>query len=462
MQICNLLTGHVIDPRKSASRFAIGMVVFLISACGSNEPSDHATTVSTAEAEKKILRIAYTREIDVLNAFTSQNLVDIEFSMVEGLITTDENNTYIPVLAKEIPTQDNGLVVYHDDGTVDITWRLQEKVLWHDGEAFTSEDVCFTWQFVTSENSETYNRDQYLGIIDCQMPDDHTVVFKWDGVYGYYAGIFEAILPEHILGGMSTDVIVNYEPYNRGSETIGTGPFKFAEWKAGEYIRVVRNDQYWRGSEYPKIDEIVWAFIPDTNTRLNALKAGAYDYGQIEPTQVEEVAHLENYETHLINSNVFMHFDLSVNTAQGRTLFQDAQVRKAMFHAIDREAIAGQLMQGTVTIAHTPINPSSPYHNPEVVQYAFDPALSRQMLDGAGWVLGADGIREKEGVLFSFVMLNRAGVADRTAIAQVIQAQLKDIGLEVTFGLTLLETAYYRQNCCPPAYTARNCLLHNC
>ena len=179
----------------------------------------------------------------MLNAFTSQNLVDIHFSMVEGLITTDENNNYIPVLAKEIPTEANGLIERRTDEGLDITWRLREGVRWHDGEPFTSEDVCFIWRFVTSEGSQTYNRDQYLGIIDCRMPDQHTVVFTRDDEYGYYAGLFEAILPAHVLGGMSSEEIVDYTPYNRGGETIGTGPFKFAEWRAGEYIRVVRNDE---------------------------------------------------------------------------------------------------------------------------------------------------------------------------------------------------------------------------
>ena len=231
-------------------------ILWIGSACGGAEDP-----LASADG-RKILRVAYEREIDVLNAFTSQMLVDIHFSMVEGLVTTDESNTYIPVLAMEIPNADNGLIVRNADGTVDMTWHLREGVRWHDGEEFTSEDVCFTWRFVASENSQTYNRDWYLGIIGCAMPDEHTVVFTWDGEYAYYAGLFEAILPEHILGSMTTEEIVNYVPYNRGSETIGTGPFRFAEWRAGEYIRVVRNDDYWRGPQHPGIHEIVWSFIP--------------------------------------------------------------------------------------------------------------------------------------------------------------------------------------------------------
>jgi peptide/nickel transport system substrate-binding protein len=403
-----------------------------VSGCGAESPDD-----------RKILRVAYEREIDVLNAFTSQNLADIAFSMVEGLVTADEHNSYIPVLAKQIPTLENGLIVVNDDGTVDMTWELQEGVLWHDGEAFTSEDVCFTWSFVTSEGSQTYNRHEYMGIVDCQTPDDHTVVMRWDDVYGYYAGLFEAVLPEHILGGKTTEEIVNYVPYNRGTETIGTGPFKFAEWRSGEYIRVVRNESYWRGPQYPDIDEIVWSFIPDSNTRLNTMKAGQHHYARLDPTQAVEVEGVEGYELHLVSSNTFMHLDLSVNLERGLRLFSDADVRRAMFHAIDREAIARQLMRGTVTIANTPINPSSPYFNPDVSSYAHDPDRARRLLDEAGWVKGPDGVRVKDAQRFSFEMLNRSGTRDRTAIAQVIQAQLKQVGIEVTF--QTLESAAWTQ-----------------
>jgi peptide/nickel transport system substrate-binding protein len=399
----------------------------LLAGCG---PADDRVT---ADAGRRILRVAYEREIDVLNAYTSQNLVDIQFSMVEGLVTTNDQNTYIPVLAKRIPTEANGLIVHNDDGSIEMTWELQDNVRWHDGELFTSEDVCFTWRFVSSPGSQTYNRDQYLGIQDCLMPDEHTVVFRWNGVYGYYASIFEAILPEHVLGGMTTEEIVNYTPYNRGDEMVGTGPFRFAEWKSGEYIRVTRNDSYWRGTNLPAVDEIVWSFIPDNNTRLNAMKTGRYHFARIEPTQVAEAEGIEGFEVHRVSSNSFMHLDLSLNTERSRFLFGDPAARRAMFHGIDRTAIAEQLMEGTVKLANSPINPSSPYHNPDIAQPEYDPDRARRMLDDLDWLVGSDGVRSKDGRRFSFVMLNRAGQSDRIALAQVIQAQLKAIGIEVSF-----------------------------
>jgi peptide/nickel transport system substrate-binding protein len=90
-------------------------------------------------------------------------------------------------------------------------------------------------------------------------------------------------------------------------------------------------------------------------------------------------------------------------------------------------------MQGTVTLANTPINPSSPFHNPDVVQPEYDPQRARALLDELGWRTGADGIRERDGQRFSFTLLNRAGSADRIAVAQVIQAQFKEVGIEVGF-----------------------------
>jgi peptide/nickel transport system substrate-binding protein len=393
------------------------------------EPTPLPAVVTEEPSGKKVLRVGYTAEIDILNAFTSQNLTDIELTMVEGLIVSNDKNTYIPVLAKEIPTEENGGIVKRDDGKIDMTWHLQEGVKWHDGVEFTSKDVCFTWKFVVSEGSETYNRDQYLNITDCKEVDKYTAVFTWTTPYAPYASLFEAVLPEHVLGKLTTAEILTYDPYNRSP--LGTGPFKFAEWKAGEYVRVVKNPDYWRGPDYPKLDEIIFYFVPDNNTRLNALKAKEYDLGQIQPNQVKDVADLDGYKVVIVPSNSYLHFDTSVKTERGKKLFSDKAVRQALYYAIDRKAIVTDLMEGTVTLADTPINPTSPYYNNSTTKYDYDPEKSKQLLDQAGWVVGADGIRAKGGERLSFTILNRGGRADRIAIAQVIQAQLLEVGVEV-------------------------------
>jgi peptide/nickel transport system substrate-binding protein len=264
------------------------------------------------------------------------------------------------------------------------------------------------------------------------------------------------MLPEHVLGGMSAEEIVNHTPYNRGDALVGTGPFRFVEWRAGEYILVERNPDYWRdqlpagdparnGREgtIPAIDQIVWSFVPDQNTRLNALKAGDYHYGQITPTQVEEMEVTPGYRVVLVSSNSFMHFDLSLNTPNAEALFGDRTVRRALFHAVDRQAIADQLFRGTVRVADSPLNTTSPYFDAPEPASRYDPDEARRLLDAAGWAPGPDGIRVREGRRFAFEMLNRAGSQDRIQVAQVIQAQLREVGVEVTF--ETLESAAWTQ-----------------
>jgi len=390
-------------------------------------PAAGAATAAPAASAGKTLRIAYTAEVDNLNAFTSQFLTDIELTMVEGLIVSNDQNAYIPVLAKQVPTVKNGGITTRADGKIEMIWPLQQGVKWHDGVEFTADDVVFTWKFVVGEKSEVYNRDQYLPISDCVAVDKYTVKMVWDTPYAAYDGLFEAILPKHALEGKD---IVTYDGYNRSP--LGTGPFKFVEWKTGEYVRVQKNTNYWRENA-PQVDEIVFTFFADDNTRLNALKASEQDFGQITPVQVKDAQALTNYTTTLVNQNSWQHFDTSVATEHGKLLFSDKSVRQAMAFAIDRKSIAEGVMEGTVQLADSVIAPNSPYYNADVPKYPYDVEKAKQMLDTAGWVVGADGIREKAGEKFSFTMMLRAGNSVRQAIAQVIQANLKDVGIEVKF-----------------------------
>ena len=374
-----------------------------------------------------ILRIGYGAEVDNLNAFTSQFLTDIELTMVEGLIVSNDKNEYIAVLAKQVPTVENGLVKTRADGKIEMTWPLQQGVKWHDNvHEFTADDVCFTWKYVVSEGSEVYNRNSYLPISDCRVQDKYTAVMVWDKPSAIYNGLFEAILPKYMLEGKD---IVKYDPYNRSP--VGTGPFIFAEWKSGEYVRVKRNPNYWRGAQYPNVDEIVFRFIPDINTRLNAVKAGEVDFAQLAPTQVKEVKDLSNYTLLLVQQNSWQHFDMSIKTERGAKIFGDKAVRQALFMSIDRKTIVDGVLEGAVAIADTVAPTTSPYYNPNVKKYAYDPTAAKKLLDDAGWKVGADGIREKGGEKLSLTALLNASDAIGKLYWQVIQQNFKAVGIDL-------------------------------
>lgn len=420
------------------------LITCVLGSVFSGGQSDEAQkTAPMGEDGKKILYVAYDRELDVFNPFTSQMLCDLQHNVSEGLIITNDQNEFIPVLAKEIPTFENGGIVKNADGTYDMTWHLHEGVKWHDGEEFTAEDVKFTLDFVHN-TPQVYNQSEYNKIIGTKIIDDYTIVMTWDGLYTFYSGIFEAMLPEHVLGHMSWEEIAQYEPYNRGKEFIGTGPFVFAEWKSGEYVRIVKNPNYWRGSQYPIIDEMVWQFIPDQTARFNAMQSGDYHVGQIEATQVKDFK-TKGLHVEMITSNVFYYIDMNITEDGGRPeLFGDVRVRKAIYHAIDRKAIVDQLLEGTVQIANSPIPPSSEYHNPNIEAPEYNPAKAKALLAEAGWKdTDGDGVIDKNGVKFSFEFMNRSGRSDRIAIAQVAQAQLKAVGIETT--MNELEAAAWSQ-----------------
>ena len=163
---------------------------------------------------------------------------------------------------------------------MEMTWPLQEHVRWHDGAAFTSADVCFTWKFV--------HQPRLLDLQPRAVPRHQGLPDAGRAHGRLHLGRGIRLLRGSLRGHPARAPARRHDDGSRSSATSpttaaappsGTGPFKFAEWKSGEYIRVVRNPDYWRGPQYPRIDEIVWAFIPDSSTRLNALRAGALRLG---------------------------------------------------------------------------------------------------------------------------------------------------------------------------------------
>jgi peptide/nickel transport system substrate-binding protein len=115
--------------------------------------------------------------------------------------------------------------------------------------------------------------------------------------------------------------------------------------------------------------------------------------------------------------------------------FADARVRRALMLAVDRELYARTILDGLAPVAHGPIQPVSWAYTDRITKYPFDPARARALLDGAGWRPGADGIREREGRRLSFTLITQAGYAIRENIAQAIERQLRDIGVDVTVQL---------------------------
>ena len=396
----------------------LAILAFLVSAACTRRPA-------AAPPTNDLLIVGYDREPDTLNRFSTHILEDIQTCIVEGLTTTDEQMRVVPLLAREVPTLANGGVSLRTDGGMDVTWHLRPGIAWHDGTTFTSADVKFT---VDAINSPAYNPESTDGfdrITSVDTPDPLTAVVHYKEVYAPYDIQFiRGTLPKHVLEGRDID---HAQDYNRNP--LGTGPYRVVEWKAGEHILLERVPHYWRGDEFPKIKRLLFKFVANTNTRINQLKAGEVHVVALVPwDKYRDIAAVPAIVVRKTPGNAYEH--ITLNERQFPP-FADVRIRRALIYALDRELYARTILDGLAPVAHGPIQPISWAYTDAVARYEYDPSRSRALLDQAGWLPGPDGIRRKNGQALGFTLITQAGFAVRENIAQAVERQLRDVGVDV-------------------------------
>jgi peptide/nickel transport system substrate-binding protein len=348
------------------------------------------------------------------------------------------------VLAAEVPTLDNGSVVLRPDGGMDVIWTIRPGIRWHDGMPFTSHDVAFT---VAALNDPEYNPESTDGfdrIDSVTTPDALTAVVHYREVYAPYAlQFFRGAMPKHVLEGRDIDRATDY---NRNP--LGTGPYRVAEWRTGEYILLERVRDYWRGDSLPKIRRIMFRFIPNTNTRINQLRAGEIHMTGLVPwDKLREASGIPGIRVVEMQGNAYEHITLNQREFPP---FSDLRVRQALMHAIDREQIVATILDGRSQVVNGPIQPGSWAYTNDVRTYAFDPELARSLLADAGWVdADGDGVRERNGDPFRFTLITQAGYVIRETVAQAVEQQLRNVGIAMDIRLidgTAISTFWFQGN----------------
>jgi peptide/nickel transport system substrate-binding protein len=379
----------------------------------------------SARPSNDLLIVGYDREPDTLNRFSTHILEDIQTCIVEGLTTTDEQMRIVPLLATEVPTIDNGGVRLRGDGGMDVIWKLRPGVTWHDGTPFTSADVKFTVDAINGPEYNPESTDGFDRITAVDTPDALTAIVHYREIYAPYDIQFiRGALPRHILQGRDID---RAQDYNRNP--LGTGPYHVVEWKSGEYILLERVAHYWRGDDYPKIRRLLFKFVPNTNTRINQLKNGEVHVVALAPwDKYREMTAVPSIVVAKTRGNAYEH--VTLNERQFPP-FADVRVRRALIAALDREGYTRTILDGLAPVAHGPIQPVSWAYSDRIAHYPFDPAKARALLDEAGWKAGADGIRARNGQRLAFTLITQAGFAIRESVAQAIERQLRDVGVDV-------------------------------
>ncbi len=380
-------------------------------------------------ASNDLLVVGYDREPDTMNRYATHILEDIEACVVEGLVVNDEHMNFVPLLAAEIPTVDNGGVVLRADGGMDVIWKLRPGVKWHDGVSHTSADVKFTVDAINKGDWKPESVDGFDRIASVDTPDSLTAVVHYREVYAPYRLQFvRGTLPRHVLAGRDLNTA---NDYNRAP--LGTGPYRVAEWKTGEYILLERVENYWQGTEFPKIRRVLFKFLTNTTTRINQLKSGEVHMVALVPwDKVRDLRQTPAVRLNEVVGNGYEHVSLNQRTFAP---FRDVAVRRALAHAVDRRLIVGTLLDSLVQVVNGPIQPLSPAYEPNVRVYDYDPQGAQRMLDSAGWRLGADGVRAKSGERLAFTLITQAGFAIRENVAQTLQQQFRAIGVDMNVQL---------------------------
>lgn len=350
----------------------------------------------------------------------------------------NKDREIFPVMAEEIPTFENGMVVTTEEGDTAVTITLREGIVWSDGTPITTHD-CEVWHTIRSDpsTSDSVGRGNYPNIVKSfEVIDERTFTITYTGTFPDYLSVSEqpeCKYPAHIFEPAIADGgKLENSPYFTTGPSVGYGPYIMTTWNIGENMIFEKNPN-WDGDE-PAWDRIIWQFITDSSQMQNALEAGEVDLtfnwsDNLQPSY----AAIDGVETFFAPA-VFADA-LWIRTGpngnlpeRGGSALEDVNVRKAIVHAMDRQLWVEQLVGPGVPV---PLSWYPPALWPEDLPYLdYDPELAVQLLADAGWTdTNGDGTVDKDGIELANLRLVTTENELRNNYQLVIQEALAEVGI---------------------------------
>jgi peptide/nickel transport system substrate-binding protein len=311
----------------------------------------------------------------------------------------------------------------HSADGLTYTFHLHPGVRWSDGEAFSADDVAFTFDAVLDPKTKTPYRSRLANVTAYRASDPLTfgVSLKQPDCAFLSQAALLPIVPKHILAS-SKDI--NTDEFGI-SKPVGTGPFVFKEWLKDDHLTLVANPAYWRGR--PKIDQWVRKVVKDQNANVAQLRTGEIDYGQVNPEAIEALQMEPNLNVQLLPGGTQVQIAYNL----GRPLFADKRVRQALTYALDREAIVRSVLFGYGEVIDSPIIGASWAYSAKTPKSPYDVEAARRLLRDAGWTPNAAGMLEKDRVPLKFSIITRTGAKAIESIPTIAQDMWKKIGVDV-------------------------------
>lgn len=366
--------------------------------------------------DKETLYFSLGGEVSILNPIlsTDTSSSSVEDLIYSGLTKINEKLEVVPDMAESFSMSKDGKV---------WTFKIKKGIFWHDGKKFTAHDAKFTFDSILNPKVNSVRRSDF--IIDGEpirflVEDDYTLKAYLPKPFAPFivrAGI--GIIPKHLYEGKD----INTSPYNR--KPVGTGPFKFVEWKTGETIKVVRNDKYFKGR--PKLAAIIFKNIPDENASLLALEAKEIDFAGIPAKDYERFKRNKDIKIYEYDTLLYTYFGLN----NDNPLFKDKRVRQALAYAVNKNQLISLILKKHGTVAYAPSSPVSWAYSKDVWKFDYNTREAENIFDKLGWKKGEDGCRYKNGKKFEFTCIVNQGNKEREKAAVILQQQFKKIGVKM-------------------------------
>ncbi len=396
----------LVKKQKMLGSMLVGIlsVGLVLTGCSSGTEQGGAGTPTAKEAPATDQTLVIARQSDANNldphfisAINAASVV--HHNVYEGLVQRDDNMAFKPMLATEWKQLD------------DVTWefKLRQGVSFHDGTPFNAEAVKATFARVRDEKVASPRASQFKMLSEIKVVDDYTVQFK----LAYPYSPLLSILANHEGSIISPKAIEQYGK-DLSKHPVGTGPFVFESWTPGQEIVLVNNDNYW--GEKVKFKKAVFKVVPEDTTRVAMVETGEAHIAEPLPvTEIDRVSnspHMSLYRTEGLGTDF-----IGFNTK--KKPFDDIRVRQAINYAIETDAIIKGVYNDVGTKANSAVSPKVLGYDGALKGYEFDPNKAKALLKEAGY---PDGFK---------TTLWTGDRKERINAAEVIQSQLKGIGIDV-------------------------------
>lgn len=379
------------------------------------ENSAAASEAGASEAKEELVFVNY-RDIRDLNPHLYAGEMYAQEMLYETLVNITADG-YEGCLAESWDISDDGKT---------YTFHIRDGVKFSDGEVCDANAIKANFDAII-ENKDRHTWLEMMNLlVGVSAPDDKTFVIELSEPYYPLLtelGVtrpFAMISPKAMKDGSTKDGVNAY---------IGTGPYVLTDFVTDEYAIFEANENYW--GEQPKIKKITVKVIPDNQTRILALEKGEIDmiFGKnmIDADAINQYTGNDKFTVSL--SDPTSTRQIVLNTT--RDVLAGKEVRQALQHATNKQAISDGIFYGLEQPADTLFAKTVPYCDIDLEPYAYDVELAQSMLDEAGWVVGADKIREKDGQKLNIDLLYNSDSVTEKAIAEYLQSEYQKIGISL-------------------------------